>query len=93
MAMGEAALAEERLDDAVACFGRVVHRSPSFSTGYFFQGLALAVGGRAAEARPVIRRGLELEPGFSARIVHETGLGWAVGEKLLAGARILGLPA
>ncbi len=50
MALGEAALAEERFDDAAACFSRVVHRSPNFSTGIFFQGLALAAGGRTAEA-------------------------------------------
>ena len=49
MALGEAALAEERFDDAAACFGRVVHHSPNFSTGIFFQGLALAAGGRAAK--------------------------------------------
>ena len=60
MALGEAALAEERFDDAAACFGRVNHRSPNFSTGYFFQGLSLALGGHVAEARPSIRRGLEL---------------------------------
>jgi adenylate cyclase len=92
MALGEAALAEERFDDAAACFGRVVHRSPYFSTGIFFQGLALAAGGRTAEAKPVIQRGLELEPGFRGRIVHETGMGPVVGEKFLAGARMLGLP-
>jgi adenylate cyclase len=92
MALGESALAEERFDDAAACFGRVVHRSPNFSTGYLFQGLSLAAGGRAHEAGPVIRRGLELEPGFRARIVHETWFAPVVGEKFLAGARILGLP-
>jgi adenylate cyclase len=92
MALGEAALAEERFDDAAACFGRVVDCSPNFSTGLFFQGLALAVGGRAAEAGPVIRRGLELESGFRGRIVYEARLAAAVGEKFLAGARILGLP-
>ncbi|HEY1864360.1 MAG TPA: LysR family transcriptional regulator [Roseiarcus sp.] len=91
MALGEAALAEERFDDAAVCFSRVVHRSPNFSTGYLFQGLSLAAGGRATEAGPVIRRGLELEPGFSARIVRETWFAPVVGEKFLAAARTLGL--
>jgi adenylate cyclase len=92
MALGEAALAEERFDDAAACFGRVIHRSPNFSTGYFFQGLSLALGGHVAEAGQSIRRGLVLESGFSARIVHETWFAPVIGEKFLAGARILGLP-
>ncbi len=92
MALGEAALAEERFDDAAACFGRVIHRSPNFSTGYFFQGLSLALGGHVAEARPSIRRGLALELGFSTRIVHETWFAPVLGQKFLAGARILGLP-
>ena len=92
MALGEAALAEERFDDADACFGRVIHRSPNFSTGYFFQGLSLALGGHVAEAGQSIRRGLVLESGFSARIVHETWFAPVIGEKFLAGARILGLP-
>jgi TolB-like protein/Flp pilus assembly protein TadD len=92
LGLGEAALAEERFDDAAACFRRVVHCNPNFSTGYFFQGMALALGGRAAKAGPVVRRGLELEAGFSARFVNEGGLAPVLGEKFLAGARILGLP-
>jgi tetratricopeptide (TPR) repeat protein len=92
LGLGEAALAEERFDDAAACFGRVVDRNPYFSTGYFFQGMALALGGRAAEAGPVVRRGLELEAGFRVRLVSEAGMAPIVGEKFLAGGRILGLP-
>jgi adenylate cyclase len=92
LALGEAALAEERFDDAAACFGRVVHRNPNFSTGYFFQGMALALGGRGVEAGPVVRRGLEQEAGFRGRFVYEGGIAPVVGEKFLAGARILGLP-
>jgi adenylate cyclase len=92
LALGEAALAEERFDDAAACFGRVVHRYPNFSTGYFFKAMALGLGGCAAEAGPVVRRGLELEAGFRGRFVYEGGLAPVVGEKFLAGARIVGLP-
>ena len=90
MALGEA-LAEERFDDATACFGRVVHRSPNFSTEYFFQGCrwppadARTKRGRLSGADGV-------GTGFRARIVHETWFAPVVGEKFLAGARILGLP-
>ncbi|HTZ68308.1 MAG TPA: LysR family transcriptional regulator [Roseiarcus sp.] len=92
LALGESALQEERFDDAAACFGRVTICNPNFSTGYMFQGLALAAGGRVKEAQTFARRGLELESSFAARFVYECDLAPSVAEKFLAGARALGLP-
>ena len=39
-----------------------------------------------------IRRGLELEPSFRIRLFFEYGLAPALAERLVEGARVLGLP-
>ena len=51
-----------------------------------------ALTGRVEEARPIARRGLELEPGWRVRMLSEIGLVPAIANKLAAGARLLGLP-
>jgi hypothetical protein len=65
MALGEVAIEQARYDAATACFGRAAQRNPGFSTAWKFQGMATALAGRE-DARPMIRRGLELEPGYRA---------------------------
>ena len=92
MALGEAALRETRFLDAAQGFAKAAQSSPNFSSAYFFQAIALALAGREEEARPLIRRGLELEPGFRIRLIHEHGLAPGLVEKLVEGARLLGLP-
>ena len=92
MALGEGALQEERYGDAAACFARAAQANASFSSAYFFQAIALAWAGREAEAQPLVRRGLELEPGFQIRLFFEHGLAPALAEKLVKGSRLLGLP-
>ena len=92
MALGEAALVETRYEDAAACFGRAAQTNTNFSTAYFFRAIALALTGRKEEALPSLRRGLELEPGFSTRLFFVHGLAPALVERLVGGSRVLGLP-
>ena len=56
---------------AFAAAGRV---NTNFSTAYLFQAIAMALAGRPDEAKPVVRRGLELEPGFRIRLFFEHGI-------------------
>lgn len=69
-----------------------VQANPRFSTLYFFQVVSLALAGRQEEARPIVRRLLELEPGFRLRVIFEVGMVRAVADRFVEGARILGLP-
>ena len=93
MALGEAALLDERYEGAASCFARAAQSNTSFSTAYFCQGYALALGGREEEARPWVNRGLELEPGFQVRLLFQWGgIAPTLVEKLVKGARLLGLP-
>ena len=91
MALGEAALLEARYESAASCFAMAARTNTNFSTAYFFQAIALVLAGRKEEAQPLVRRGLELEPGFRIRLFFEHGLGPALAAKLVDGARLLGL--
>jgi adenylate cyclase len=52
----------------------------------------LALAGRDEEARPIVRRLLELEPEFRVRMMFELGIVRAVADRFAKGARMLGLP-
>jgi len=91
MALGVSALQEARYEDAAPHFGRAAQANAKFSTAYFFHAIALALAGRAEEARPLLRRGLELEPGFSIRLFFEHGLAPALVARLVEGSLLLGL--
>ena len=66
--------------------------NPRFSLYYFFQAAALALAGRVEEARPIVGQLLGLEPAFRSSVIFEHGLTRAVVDKLIEGARLLGLP-
>ena len=94
LALGHAALGEARYEDAAACFCRAAQRNPGFSYSYFCQASAMALAGREDEARPMHRRGLELEPGYCIQSKREAGvLTPALDEIFVGGARLLGWPA
>jgi adenylate cyclase len=93
MALGGAAICEARYADAVACYARARRTNASFSSSYFFQAMALGLAGRAGEAAPLVRRGLELEPGFRTRICHEVGMAPVLAEPFLEAGRLIGLSA
>ena len=91
-ALGAAAIQEARYDEAAAHYAKAVQANPRFSTLFFFLAVALALAGRTAEARPVVRRLLELEPNFHSRLILEVGYAPTIAERFLHGARLLGLP-
>ncbi len=92
MALGESALQQARHDEAAHAFAAAGRVNTNFSTAYLFQAIAMALAGRPEEAKPVVRRGLELEPGFRIRVFLEYGMASLLRERLVQGARLLGLP-
>ncbi len=91
-ALGLAAIQEARYGEAASNFANAVQANTRFSTLYFFQAVALALGGRLEEAKKIVRRALELEPGFRNRFFLDIGLVPAIADKLVEGAHLLGLP-
>jgi tetratricopeptide (TPR) repeat protein len=92
MALGEAALVQERYEDAALAFAKAAQANTNFSTAYLFEGIALALAGQLDKARPLALHGLELEPAFRARQFRELGLASVLSEKLERGVRLLGMP-
>jgi len=92
LALGTAAIQQERYDEAVAHCAKAAQANPRFSTLYFFQAASLALAGRQEEARPAVQRLLELEPGFRLRVFFELGMVRAISDRFADGARMLGLP-
>ena len=94
MALGELALERGRYDDAATCFGRAAQNNPGFSTAWLWQGMAMGLAGREKEARLIIQRGLELEPGYrAARGLFEGGLAATpLAQRIVEGARLLDVP-
>jgi TolB-like protein/class 3 adenylate cyclase len=91
-AMAMVAIGQANYDEAASCFARVPQINPRYSTGYFCHAIALALAGRQEEAEQRLRRGLELEPGFRARLFSEQGIAQTIADRLVQGARLLGLP-
>ncbi|URK87581.1 tetratricopeptide repeat protein [Rhizobium sp. RCAM05350] len=92
LALGVAYLLETRYDEAAPHFARAVQANPRFSTLYFFEAALLGLAGRQEEARPIVQRLLELEPGFRLRMIFEVGLVQNLADRFAEGARIVGLP-
>src|SRR5579863_2674750 len=90
-ALGIVAFYESRYEDAAACYARAA-QIVGFSSFYFGQAIALALAGRMDEAKPLVTRGLTLEPRFRLRLFAEFGLEPSIVEKFFAGGRLLGLP-
>jgi adenylate cyclase len=68
-----------------------VQANSRLSSLYFFEATALALAGRVEAARPLVRRGLELEPGFRLRFFFEL-IAPEIADKFVEGGRLLGLP-
>ena len=92
MAFGTVAMAQEHYGEAASHFGKIIEIRPNFSTGYLQRAVALALGGRAAEAAFDVARGLELEPAFQNRVYYQWGIAPAIAQKFVEGGRMLGLP-
>ena len=91
-ALGGAAILEARHDDAASYFVKAVQANPRMSTYYVLHASALALAGRLEEARPSVRRLLELEPNFRGRIISEFGFVRTLSDKFAEAGRLLGLP-
>jgi TolB-like protein/class 3 adenylate cyclase/Tfp pilus assembly protein PilF len=91
-ALGFVALLDARYDEAASHHARAVQGNPHFGVLYFNQAVSLALAGRLNEARPIVRQGLELQPGFRTRIYAESGVAPELIAKVAEGARLLGLP-
>ena len=92
-ALGHVAFQEAHYDDAASCYAKAIQANPRFNLYYFLQAAALALAGRAEEARPIVGRLLELNPGVRISEVSEYALlHQALTDKLIEGARLLGLP-
>jgi adenylate cyclase len=76
----------------MAHFGKGVQANSTFTSLYFLQASALALAGRVEEARPIVRRGLDLEPGWRIRVWSSVGIAEAIADRLAEGGRLLGLP-
>jgi tetratricopeptide (TPR) repeat protein len=92
LALGIAALQEERYEETATWWGKCAEANPKFGMIVIAQAQALALAGRIQEARAVFARGMELEPSASIRTIRELGYIPTLEEKMIRGARILGLP-
>jgi TolB-like protein len=91
-ARGMSALGEERLEEACGHFARAMQTASGIGYLYVYHAATLAIAGRVEEARPIARRGFELEPGWRIRALREIGLVPEIAAKLIEGACLLGLP-
>ena len=92
LALGTAALQEERYEEAAAWWGKCAEANSKFGMIVIVQAGALALAGRIQEARAVFARGMELESTASIRTIRELGCTPALEEKMIRGGRMLGLP-
>jgi adenylate cyclase len=92
LALGMAAVGEAKYDEAASSFARGSQINPRHSLFPLFRAIALALAGRAEEAKSSLKLGLQLEPGFRVRIFFEFGMAPPVAERFAEGARLLGLP-
>ena len=93
LALGHVAIQEVRYDEAASHYAKAVQSNPRISTLYFIQAAAPAVAGRVEEAGSIAGQGLELEPGVRIGELFEHALFHrALIDKLMEGARLLGLP-
>jgi len=92
MALGYAALQEARYNEAALHLAKAVQANPRMAHLYFRQAESLALTGRLQEARRIAQRGLELFPGWRIGLLAAFGLSPAITDKIIEGARLLGLP-
>jgi Flp pilus assembly protein TadD len=92
MTLGLVATHEARYSEAASWCAKAAQANPGFSSAYGGQAIALALAGRVEEARPILRKAQELEPGARIYMIYEIGLLREIADKWAAGARLLGVP-
>jgi adenylate cyclase len=91
-ALGNIAMLEASFDEAASHYGKGAQanaRSPSL---HVVHAVALALAGRMEEAKPILLRALELGPGVRISGFQAFGMKQALLDRLVEGARLLGLP-
>ncbi len=91
LSQGLAAIQEARYDEAGSHFAKAVQANSRLSSLYFLEAAALALAGRMQGARPLVQRGLELEPGFRLHLFVEL-FSSEIADKIVEGGRLLQLP-
>jgi adenylate cyclase len=91
VALGNAALAETRYEEAASFYARAVQSSPKIGTYYLMQATALALAGQVEGAQPLVERGLEFEPQFRVRWLREM-FAPDLADKFVRAGRLLALP-
>jgi Flp pilus assembly protein TadD len=92
LALGMVAIGQSQFEEAASHFADGAHINARHSLFPLMHAIALALAGRAEETESLVRRGLELEPGFRIRAFSEYGMARAIADKFIDGARILRLP-
>jgi adenylate cyclase len=90
LALGIAAVMEDRFEDAVGHYRRLLLVNAKQSTLYFNAAVALVLAGKLDEGRLMAQRGLEIEPRFGPRVFSELTAP-AVANKFIDGWNLLGL--
>jgi TolB-like protein/tetratricopeptide (TPR) repeat protein len=91
VALGNAALADTRYEEAASSYARAMQSSPKIGTYYLFRAIALALAGRLEEARPLAERVFEFEPQFRIRWMREMCVR-ELADKFVEGGRLLAIP-
>jgi len=92
VALAASAVLEDRYEEAVSLYAKAAQLNPRFSTLYLCHAGALAMACRVEDAKPVVRKLLELEPTFRLVPVMQMFRRPASADKFLAAWRLLGLP-
>jgi TolB-like protein/class 3 adenylate cyclase/Tfp pilus assembly protein PilF len=92
MAQAQAAIQEERYDEAVTHAAKLAQASPDFGSHVMTYAVALALAGRMDEARLACARALEIEPSFSSSTIRSVGAALSLQEKFERAHRLLGVP-
>jgi adenylate cyclase len=92
LALGLAAIVEGRYDEAAVHCAKAVQANSRFGALNLFHAEALALAGRLEEAAPIARRGMEMAPFMRVGFYSAMGGASPLVDKLIEGARLLGLP-
>jgi tetratricopeptide (TPR) repeat protein len=92
MALGVAAIAEARYDEAAVHCARAAQANPYMGYLNLLHAQALALAGRLEEAGPIARRGMEMVPYWRIGMWSAFGIAPELLDRLVEGARLVGVP-
>ena len=92
LAPGASAVFEDRYEEAISLYAKAVQLNPRFSSLYACHAAALTLAGRVEDAKPVLRKLLELEPAIRSGPMMQIVRNPVLAGKFLAASRLLVLP-